>query len=103
MPRVYIAGCLACLFSVPAMAQQSDDLNFASGLVQFHNIRRMLPSYLNNIGLRMLGERKHRVEKLATIEDVDKRRSYVREQMLKDLGGYTDKTLVNALEVVYFV
>src|SRR5436309_2031003 len=73
MPRVYIAGCLACLFSVPAMAQQSDDLNFASGLEQFHNIRRMLPSYLNNIGLRMLGERKHRVEQLATIEDVDKR------------------------------
>src|SRR5207247_10702362 len=70
MPRVYIAGCLACLFSVPAMAQQSDDLNFASGLEQFHNIRRMLPSYLNNIGLRMLGERKHRVEQLATIEDV---------------------------------
>ena len=96
MPRVYIAGCLACLFSVPAMAQQSDDLNFASGLEQFHNIRRMLPSYLNNIGLRMLGERKHRVEQLATIEDVDKRRSYVREQMLKDLGGFPDRAHLNA-------
>src|SRR5438034_6892236 len=96
MPRVYIAGCLACLFSVPAMAQQSDDLNFASGLEQFHNIRRMLPSYLNNIGLRMLGERKHRVEQLATIEDVDKRRSYVREQMLKDLGGFPERTPMNA-------
>ncbi|HVH69715.1 MAG TPA: acetylxylan esterase [Candidatus Dormibacteraeota bacterium] len=78
------------------MAQQSDDLNFASGLEQFHNIRRMLPSYLNNIGLRMLGERKHRVEHLATIEDVNKRRSYVREQMLKDLGGLPDRTPLNA-------
>src|SRR5438034_5853475 len=96
MPRVYIAGCLACLFSVPAMAQQSDDLNFASGLEQFHNIRRMLPSYLNNIGFRMLGERKRRVEHLATIEDVNKRRSYVREQMLKDLGGFPDRTPLNA-------
>src|SRR5207247_9327668 len=96
MPRVYIAGCLACLFSVPAMAQQSDDLNFASGLEQFHNIRRMLPSYLNNIGLRMLGARKHRVEQLATLEDVDKRRSYVREQMLKDLGGFPDRAHLNA-------
>src|SRR5256884_6634054 len=96
MPRVYIAGCLACLFSVPAMAQQSDDLNFASGLEQFHNIRRMLPSYLNNIGLRMLGERKHRVEQLATIEDVDRRRAYLREQMLKDLGGFPDRTPLNA-------
>jgi len=91
-----MACFLACLFSVPALAQQSDDLNFASGLEQFHNIRRMLPSYLNNIGFRMLGERKRRVEHLATIEDVNKRRSYVREQMLKDLGGFPDRTPLNA-------
>jgi cephalosporin-C deacetylase-like acetyl esterase len=91
-----MACVLACLFSVPALAQQSDDLNFASGLEQFHNIRRMLPSYLNNIGFRMLGERKRRVEHLATIEDVNKRRSYVREQMLKDLGGLPDRTPLNA-------
>src|SRR5207237_1143400 len=96
MLRVFMACFLACLFSVPALAQQSDDLNFASGLEQFHNIRRMLPSYLNNIGFRMLGERKHRVEQLATIEDVDKRRSYVREQMLKDLGGFPDRAHLNA-------
>jgi cephalosporin-C deacetylase-like acetyl esterase len=91
-----MACFLACLFSVPALAQRSDDLNFASGLEQFHNIRRMLPSYLNNIGFRMLGERKRRVEHLATIEDVNKRRSYVREQMLKDLGGFPSRTPLNA-------
>ena len=96
MRRVYMACFLACLFSIPALAQQSDDLNFASGLEQFHNIRRMLPSYLNNMGLRMLEERKHRVEHWATIEDVNKRRSYVREQMLKDLGGFPDRTPLNA-------
>jgi cephalosporin-C deacetylase-like acetyl esterase len=96
MLRVCMACFLACLFSVPALAQQSDDLNFASGLEQFHNIRRMLPSYLNNIGFRMLGERKRGVEHLATIEDVNKRRSYVREQMLKDLGGFPDRTPLNA-------
>ena len=96
MLRVYIACFLACLFSVPAIAQQSDDLNFASGLEQFHSIRRMLPSYLNNIGFRMLGERKRGVEHLATIEDVNKRRSYVREQILKDLGGFPDRTPLNA-------
>ena len=44
----------------------------------------------------MLGERKRRVEHLATIEDVNKRRSYVREQMLKDLGGFPDRTPLNA-------
>jgi len=56
----------------------------------------MLPSYLNNIGFRMLGERKRGVEHLATIEDVNKRRSYVREQILKDLGGFPDRTPLNA-------
>src|SRR6266550_2182049 len=96
MLHVYIACFLACLFAVPAMAQQSEDLNFASGLEQFQNIRRMLPSYLNNIGLRMLEERKHRVEHLATIEDVNRRRTYLREQMLEDLGGFPDRTPLNA-------
>ncbi len=96
MLHVYIACFLACLFAVPAMAQQSEDLNFASGLEQFQNIRRMLPSYLDNIGLRMLEERKHRVEHLATIEDVNRRRTYLREQMLEDLGGFPDRTPLNA-------
>ena len=96
MLRVYIACFLACLFSVPAIAQQSDDLNFASGLEQFHNIRRMLPLYLNNIGLSMLGERKRGVEHFATIEDVNKRKTYVREQMLKNLGGFPERTPLNA-------
>src|SRR5437867_11306355 len=96
MLRVYIACFLACLFSVPAIAQQSDDLNFASGLEQFHNIRRMLPLYLNNIGLSMLGERKRGVEHFATIADVNKRKTYVCEQMLKNLGGFPERTPLNA-------
>jgi cephalosporin-C deacetylase-like acetyl esterase len=78
------------------VAQESQDLNFASGLEQFHDIREMLPSYLNNIGLRMLEERKHQVERLATIEDVNKRRIYLRERMLDDLGGFPERTPLNA-------
>ena len=96
MRHVCMAFFLACLVSVPAMAQQSEDLNFASGLEQFRSIRRMLPSYLNNIGLRMLEERKHRVERLASIEDVNKRRAYLREKMMEDLGAFPDRTPLNA-------
>ena len=96
MRYAYVACLLAGLFSVPALAQQSEDLNFASGLEQFHNLRRMLPSYLSNIGLRMLDDRKRQVEHLATIEEVNRRRTYVREQMLKDLGGFPDRTPLNA-------
>jgi cephalosporin-C deacetylase-like acetyl esterase len=96
MRHVYIACLLASLFGSTAMAQESSDLNFASGLEQFHNIRRMLPLYLNNIGLRMLEERARQVQQLATIEDLNKRRAYVREQMMKNLGGFPDRTPLNA-------
>src|SRR6266704_2141258 len=92
MPSVYIACILAFLFAVPAAGQESDDLNFASGLEQFQDIRRMLPSYLNNIGLQMLTQRQRQIEGLATIGDVSRRRAYLRERMLNDLGGFAERT-----------
>jgi cephalosporin-C deacetylase-like acetyl esterase len=44
----------------------------------------------------MLEERKHQVERLATIEDVNKRRIYLRERMLDDLGGFPERSPLNA-------
>jgi cephalosporin-C deacetylase-like acetyl esterase len=96
MLKLCVAGVLVALFSMPAMAQQSEELNFASGLEQFQNLHRMLPSYLNNTAFRILEERKRHVQHLSTIEDVNKRRAYLREQMLKDLGGFPEKTSLNA-------
>jgi cephalosporin-C deacetylase-like acetyl esterase len=96
MPSVYLACILALLFAVPAAGQESDALNFASGLEQFQDIRRMLPSYLNNIGLQMLTQRQRQIERLATIEDVSRRRAYLRQQMLNDLGGFPERTPLNA-------
>jgi cephalosporin-C deacetylase-like acetyl esterase len=93
---VYIACILAGLFAVSAAAQESDDLNFASRLEQFQNIRGMLPSYLNNIGLQMLTQRQRQIERLVTIEDVNRRRAYLRERMLDDLGGFPERTPLNA-------
>src|SRR5256886_6849928 len=96
MPSVCIACILAFLFAVPAAAQESEDLNFASGLEQFQDIRRMLPSYLNNIGLQMLTQRQRQIEGLATIADVGRRRAYLRERMLNDLGGFPERTPLNS-------
>jgi len=96
MRLVYIPCILACLFVLPASAQESEDLNFASGLEQFQDIRRMLPSYLNNIGLQMLTQRQRQIGRLATIQDVSRRRAYVRERMLKYLGGFPERTPLNA-------
>src|SRR5262249_29204892 len=91
-----IACMLAALFAVTAAAQESEDLDFASGLEQFRNIHGMLPSYLNNIGLQLLSQRQRQVERLTSIEDVRQRRSYVRERMLDDLGGFPERTPPNA-------
>src|SRR5438309_10925342 len=96
MPFVYIVCILAFLFAVPTAGQESDDLKFASGLEQFQDIRRMLPSYLNNIGLQMLTQRQRQIEGLATIEDVSRRKAYLRERMLNDLGGFPERTPLNA-------
>ena len=95
MRSVYIAYILAGVFALPAVAQESEDLNFASGLEQFHDIRAMLPSYLNNIGLQMLTQRERQIERLTTIEDVSRRKAYLRERMLDDLGGLPEKTPLN--------
>jgi len=96
MPSIYVAGILVCLFSLPTAAQRSEELNFASGLEQFQDLRRMLPTYLNNIGFQMLAERKARMEKLSTIEEVNQRRDYLRQRMLDDLGGFPERTPLNA-------
>jgi cephalosporin-C deacetylase-like acetyl esterase len=93
---VYVACILAGLFALPAVAQESEDLNFASGLEQFHDIHGMLPSYLTNIGLGMLAERQRQIERLVTIQDVSRRGAYLRERMLDDLGGFPEKTPLNA-------
>src|SRR5438046_5474876 len=56
----------------------------------------MLPKYVKNIGYRMLAERKNQLEHLTTIEDVKKRGAYLRERMLADVGGFPEKTALNA-------
>src|SRR2546430_12024417 len=94
--QLCIASILACLLAVPAAAQESEDLNFASGLEQFQDIRRMLPSYLNNSGQQMLTQRQRQIQGLATIEDVRRRRAYLRERMLTDLGGFPERTPLNS-------
>jgi cephalosporin-C deacetylase-like acetyl esterase len=93
---VYITCVLASLVAVPVAAQEGEDLNFATGLEQFRDIRGMLPSYLKNIGLQMLAERQRQIERLVTIDDVQRRRAYLRERILDDLGGFPERTPLNA-------
>src|SRR5215475_13902148 len=96
MRSAFIACLLAGVFAMHAVDENSENLDFASGLQQFQGIHRMLPSYLNNIGLRLLAQRQQQIEKLVTIEDVRQRGVYVRKRMLDDLGGFPERTPLNA-------
>lgn len=96
MRFVRITVMLACSLAVSAVAQQSDPLNFASGLEQFHDIHSILPNYVKGIGFQMIAERKSKVEHLSTLDDLKKRGDLLRERMMADLGGFPEKTPLNA-------
>jgi cephalosporin-C deacetylase-like acetyl esterase len=95
MKSICIASILICVVAASARAQNADELDFTSGLGEFSEMRRMLPSYLNDIGYRKLAERKQQVEGLATMEDVAKRKAFLREHMVRDLGGFPERTPLN--------
>jgi cephalosporin-C deacetylase-like acetyl esterase len=96
MRFMHLAGIFVCLLAVSTAAQQSEELNFASGLEQFHDIHAMLPTYLKSMGYQMVSERKGQVEHLATLDDVKKRGAYLRERILEDVGGFPERTPLNA-------
>ena len=96
MRFVRITVMLACSLALSAVAQQSDPLNFASGLEQFHDIHSILPNYVKGIGFQMIAERKSKVEHLSTLDDLKKRGDLLRERMMADLGGFPEKTPLNA-------
>jgi hypothetical protein len=102
MKSICFASILICVVAASARAQNADELDFTSGLGEFSEMRRMLPSYLNGIGYRKLAERKQQVEGLATMEDVAKRKAFLREHMVRDLGGFPERTSLNPRVVGVF-
>jgi cephalosporin-C deacetylase-like acetyl esterase len=85
-----LVGLGAC-----AVAQ---DLDFLHGLDEYENIRRMLPDYMQRRGEALV---QHRKETLAirTPADLERRRQFVREQILKAIGGLPERTPLNARTV----
>ncbi len=89
----FILGCLLCssLYS-----QTSENLDFLNDLPDFERVREMLPDYLNGITFSLLDERARTVAHISTAADVAKRRAYIRECMLSALGGFPERTPLNA-------
>ena len=81
---------------IPLAAQPADDLNFLSNLDEFEHIRDMLPAYFQKHAAEFFEKREREVAKLSTIEDLSRRRAYLHEVMLRDLGGLPERTPLNA-------
>lgn len=87
---------LAFLIVGPLSAQKTDELNFLSSLDEFEHVREMLPSYLKRHALEFLDKREQNFGHLSTLEELARRKAYVREVMLRDLGGLPERTPLNA-------
>ena len=84
------------LLLIVGMPLQADDLNFLKGHVEFEHARDMLPAYLNRSALALLTERERKVAAMSTPQDFAARRTYIRERLIRSIGGLPPKTPLNA-------
>src|SRR5688572_10043928 len=85
------------LLAIPALAQQqSSELNFLAGQVDGRQLSQALHRSLVDKALRQLDDRREKVAKISSAQDVFERRRYLRERMTRGLGGFPEKTPLNA-------
>src|ERR1700689_2348297 len=94
--RTLRIAALSLVAVLPFTAQQGDDLNFLASIGEFEHVREMFPSYLAGHGMELLAERGRQVAQLATLDDLARRKAYVREVMTRDVGGFPERTPLNA-------
>lgn len=95
--RDVIAGFLAAAGVQRLGAQQQ--LDFLEDLDGFGDIKQMLPRYLKGHAHGLLAERQRTVDKISTQREVDERRAYVRKVMTEAVGGFPERTPLNARTV----
>jgi hypothetical protein len=92
---------LLCLFlgqSLRAQRPSPENLDFLNGLSEYERIQEMLPAYIQQRAQALAEARKQSL-RLRSMEDVARRRQYVRERMLRALGGLPERTPLNARTV----
>src|SRR5690349_4942137 len=94
--RALRLAVIILLTVMPFRAQPGDDLNFLAGLDEFERVREMLPSYLKQHAMKLLERREKQISQMATLDDLARRKAYVREVMLRDLGGLPERAPLNA-------
>src|SRR5579871_2973566 len=79
-----------------AFAQEKSELDFLADMDEFHDIRKMLPTRLSQEANDRLRERREVVSHISTLEAVAARRKLVRANILESIGGFPERTPLNA-------
>ena len=78
-----------------AQKSSSDEVDFLHGLNRYADIRDMLPSYIQREAETMVDARKRSLD-VSSAEALARRRQYVREHILRAIGGLPERTPLNA-------
>ena len=84
---------LACFLLLgAASAQTSDELNFTSAIGELREISRALPQYFIADARTHLATR----PRIASMDALKARQDQVRRQMIRNIGGFPERTPLNA-------
>jgi cephalosporin-C deacetylase-like acetyl esterase len=94
--RWFLLVFLMFALAAPLSAQTSSKLDFLSDLPDYTHLHTMLREQLNREAIARLEERRQQIARISTSEEIAQRRAYLREQMVRDLGGLPARTPLNA-------
>ncbi|WP_321476417.1 acetylxylan esterase [uncultured Paludibaculum sp.] len=86
---------VALLLAASAVAQDPSELNFLSNHTDFRNLRSMLPDYEKQRAFDFLDKRRSASANWSAAE-IQGRKQYLREHMLRAIGGLPERTPLNA-------
>src|SRR5262245_57657309 len=88
---VWIAGVLL----VRSAGKSDENLSVLTGQAEFRSIRKMLPDSLKSIAFTHLAEREKRIADLTTLAGIVARQRFIRESVLRSIGGLPAATPLN--------
>ncbi|QOY86891.1 alpha/beta hydrolase [Paludibaculum fermentans] len=90
--RIFV---VALLLAATAAAQDPSELNFLSSHTDYRNLRSMLPDYTTKRAFELLDKRRAASANW-TAAEISGRKQYLREHMLRGIGGLPERTPLNA-------
>src|SRR2546425_1159306 len=92
---IMLSLALAFLTTGLSRAQSGEDFNVLKGSAEFSASHEMLSRHLMGLALHQLEERERRIAQLSTKEEVTRRQAYVRDRILRAIGGLPQRTPLN--------